>query len=341
MLFSLYTITIVISAFLFSWAGSHIALYLLSIAKVLDKPNERSNHEAPVPRGGGVAVIISALSFLFIAGAPANLLIITAGIAMISFLDDYKGVQISWRLLIQIMAVFLLFMPNGLVDQHFNGLIFQSFLSPMQDKLLAGFLLLGFMNLFNFMDGIDGITGAQTFSIGVSLFVLSFFAPHIKMIGLDGLVLASASVGFLLLNWHPAKLFLGDVGSVSLGFLLGFLLLSLAADGYWIAALLLPSYYLIDGGLTFIKRLLTGQKVWQAHSQHAYQKAVRAGFSHAWVVKRISLINSILAVLAIGSVLEPAISLYMLIGGYGLSFIFWLFLLTAKKPAQQTVLAPA
>ena len=343
MLFSLYTITIVFSAFIFSWMGSYLALYLLSATKIFDNPNERSNHKTPIPRGGGIAVIISAISFLFIAGAPTSLLLVTIGVAVISFLDDYKGVNIRWRLIIQTFAVLLLFMPNGVVDQHFDQLIFQGLLAPLADKLLAAILLIGFMNLFNFMDGIDGITGAQTISIGLGLFILSFFAQNsgVTMLGVDGLVLASAAAGFLLLNWQPAKLFLGDVGSVSIGLLLGFLLLNLAAEGYWVAALILPSYYLIDGGLTFAKRLLTGQKIWQAHSQHAYQKAVRNGHSHSWVVKRISIINAVLVLFAILSISIPTISIYILVASYLIGLALWRWLLKHKKPAKQTILAPA
>ena len=340
MLFLLYTLTIVASAFFFSAAGCYVARYLLTLNAVMDEPNERSNHQIPVPRGGGIAVILSAVSFLFMVATPPTLLIAALGIATISFLDDREGVSIKWRLLIQIMAVTLLFIPNGIVDIYFDGPIFQGLFSPMIDKFMAGFLLIGFMNLFNFMDGIDGITGAQTIAIGVGLFILSLFATGIKILGLEGLVLAAAAAGFLMLNWHPAKLFLGDVGSVALGFLLGFLLLQLAAIGYWQAALILPAYYLVDGGLTFLKRLLSGQKVWQAHSQHAYQKAVRAGYSHDWVVKRISFLNVALIILAILTTLENASSLYLTIGAYGLSFFIWLQLSRAKKPAKQTIISP-
>ncbi len=340
MLFVLYSITLVASAFLFSWIGSHLVRYALVSAELLDEPNERSNHEIPTPRGGGIAVMISIIGFLCVAGTPSTLLLAATGIAVISFMDDREGVDIKWRLLIQILAVLLLFLPNGLVDTLFDGLIFQGLLSPIADKLLAGFLLVGFMNLFNFMDGIDGIAGAETLSIGLGLFILSFFVSGIRVLGVEGLILASAIAGFLMLNWHPAKLFLGDVGSVALGFLLGFFLLQLAAEGYWAAALILPAYYLIDGGLTFLKRLLTGQKVWEAHSQHAYQKAVRGGYSHDWVVIRIASLNVALVVLAVFASIEAAYAPHITAIAYAISFIGWVILLNAKKPAEQTVLTP-
>ena len=306
----------------------------------MDEPNERSNHETPIPRGGGIAVVISAISFLYVAATPSSLLAATVGIAIASFLDDKQGIAIKWRLLVQVFAVTLLFIPNGVVDTHFEGLIFQGVLNPFSDKLFAGLLLLGFMNLFNFMDGIDGLSGAQAVAIGVGLFILSFAVSGIRIIGIEGVVIAAATAGFLMLNWHPAKLFLGDVGSVALGFLLGFLLLNLAASGHWLAAVILPAYYLIDGGFTFLKRLLTGQKVWQAHSQHAYQKAVRGGYPHDWVVIRISLLNIILITIALGTVLYPQDGIFLLSIAYGLTFVLWLWLLKAKKPAIQTIIPP-
>ncbi len=340
MLFSLYSVTIIVSAFAFSWIGCSVLRLVLASTNVMDEPNERSNHKQPIPRGGGIAVIISIISFLYVAATPTTLLVATLGIAIASFMDDKGGIAIRWRLLVQILAVTLLFIPNGVVDTHFDGLIFQGIFNPFSDKLFAGILLLGFMNLFNFMDGIDGITGAQTIAIGGGLCVLSMMTSGIRIIGLEGIVIAAAAAGFLMLNWHPAKLFLGDVGSVALGYLIGFLLLALAAKGHWAAAAILPAYYLIDGGLTFLKRLITAQKVWEAHSQHAYQKAVRGGYTHDWVVIRISLLNILLIALAAATMLYPQDTLILIGAAYVMAFGLWLLLLSAKKPATQTVIPP-
>lgn len=340
MIFSLYSITIIISAFAFSWLGCHLVRYLLTTANVLDEPNERSNHEIAVPRGGGIAVIASALSFLYVTATPTTVLIAALGIAIASFLDDKQGIEIKWRLAVQILAVTLLFLPNGVVDAHFEEPVFQGLFNPFSDKLFAGIFLLGFMNLFNFMDGIDGMSGAETIAIGVGLSLLSFAVSGVRIIGVEGIILASAMAGFLMLNWHPAKLFLGDVGSVALGFLIGFLLLNIAAKGYWAVALILPAYYLVDGGLTILKRLLKGKKIWEAHSEHAYQKAVRGGYSHDWVVTRVSYLNIALIALAIVSALVPQ-QAFILVGiAYLLTFGLYLWLLKAKKPAEQTILPP-
>ena len=340
MLFTLYSLTMVFSAFVFSWIGCHLLRLLFTSIQLMDEPNERSNHQKPVPRGGGIAVILSIVCFLYVAASPSTVLVATLGIAIASFLDDKGGIAIRWRLLVQISAVALLFIPNGVIDAQFDGLIFQGLLTPLHDKLAAGFLLLGFMNLFNFMDGIDGITGVQTLAIGGGLFILSLTTDGLQIIGIEGIIIAAAAAGFLLINWHPAKLFLGDVGSVALGFLLGFLLLNLAAEGHWIAALTLPAYYLLDGGLTFLKRLITGQKVWQAHSQHAYQKAVRGGYSHSWVVKRIFLLNVALICLAVTSLHWPLYGIFALSGAYILAFLTWFRFMVAQKPAVQTIIPP-
>jgi UDP-N-acetylmuramyl pentapeptide phosphotransferase/UDP-N-acetylglucosamine-1-phosphate transferase len=108
-------------------------------------------------------------------------------------------------------------------------------------------------------------------------------------------------LGFLYWNWDKAEVFLGDVGSIPLGYLLGWLLLATAAAGQWEAALILPLYYVADASLTLIRRLLRGKRIWRAHREHYYQRAVQRGLSHAAVVKRILACNVLLIVLAIGA----------------------------------------
>jgi UDP-N-acetylmuramyl pentapeptide phosphotransferase/UDP-N-acetylglucosamine-1-phosphate transferase len=112
-------------------------------------------------------------------------------------------------------------------------------------------------------------------------------------------LLVAAMLGFLVWNWAPAKLFLGDVGSMPIGYLLGWLLLSAAANGAWAAALILPLYYLADATITLIKRALRGAKIWQAHREHFYQRAVQGGASHARVAIQVLACNSVLVVMAL------------------------------------------
>jgi UDP-N-acetylmuramyl pentapeptide phosphotransferase/UDP-N-acetylglucosamine-1-phosphate transferase len=161
-----------------------------------------------------------------------------------------------------------------------------------------GLLWVWWLNLFNFMDGIDGIAGSEAAAIsgGVLLFAA---VGH----GLDppAALLAAgvlgAALGFLRFNWAPAQVFLGDVGSTVLGYLCGFLLLDLATRGHWRVALILPLYFLADATITLGRRLLRGERIWQAHREHFYQRAVRRGRSHPAVTDRVIAAGIVLVLL--------------------------------------------
>jgi UDP-N-acetylmuramyl pentapeptide phosphotransferase/UDP-N-acetylglucosamine-1-phosphate transferase len=163
-----------------------------------------------------------------------------------------------------------------------------------------------FINLYNFMDGIDGITSVETISIATGT-CLVMDAVGIDDTFVDALtmLLTGACLGFLALNWHPAKIFMGDVGSVPLGFLTGFALLTLAAHGHLISALILPLYYLADSGITITKRALRGEKIWQAHRQHFYQRAAAGLGRHDRVVYRIIAANLALILCALAAIPYP------------------------------------
>jgi UDP-N-acetylmuramyl pentapeptide phosphotransferase/UDP-N-acetylglucosamine-1-phosphate transferase len=216
------------------------------------------------------------------------------GLAAISWRDDRKSLPVAVRLVAQIAAVLL-----GLAALPQPALFFQGYLPPIADHLVAAIAWIWFINLYNFMDGIDGISGAETASIGIGL-VLVVMATGLAtpIVGL-GAALAGAACGFLLWNWTPARLFLGDVGSIPLGFLAGFALLYLAANGHIVAAMILPLYYLLDATLTLLRRLARGEPIWRAHRSHAYQIAA-AATSHPAVVLRIVGLNVFLIGLALG-----------------------------------------
>lgn len=272
---------------------------------VLDHPNRRSSHAAPVPRGGGIAVM-AAIVIGWIAYAltmPALLPVIglllaaAAGLAAISFLDDLFDLTATMRLLAQFLAVLL-----GMLVLADAGPVFQGLLPGWLDLLAAALLWLWFINLFNFMDGIDGLAGVQTVALALGLALVGAGAGIGAGTGANWqpplLMLAAAAAGFLWFNWQPARLFLGDVGSVPLGYLLGFLLLSAAAAGQWAAALILPAYYLADASITLARRVLRGEKFWHGHREHFYQQAVRRGFSHATVSTMVAGGNALLILLA-------------------------------------------
>ncbi|MBV9152819.1 MAG: hypothetical protein JO204_13685, partial [Alphaproteobacteria bacterium] len=154
---------------------------------------------------------------------------------------------------------------------------------------------LWFVNLFNFMDGIDGLAGVEAAAIGVGLLLFAAVGSEMDPgLAAAPAAIAAAALGFLVWNWAPARIFLGDVGSVPLGYLLGFLLLDQAARGHWEIALILPLYFLADATITLLRRLLRGERVWEAHRSHFYQRAVQRGFGHAAVVQRVVVANIVL-----------------------------------------------
>ncbi|MCH2273607.1 glycosyltransferase family 4 protein [Thalassospira sp.] len=279
-----------IGSMLLTWA---VLLYLRRKA-ILDMPNHRSSHAVPTPRGGGLAVtplLVFMVGAVFLWSGNADLpqwvmLAAAAALGMLSWFDDRHDLSPAIRFACQFVAVIVgVFAIDGPVLQ---GLV------PMWlDRILVVLAWVWFLNLFNFMDGIDGITGVEAGSIGLGIYILALLAPLPEFVDLGyiGLGVLSIMTGFLIWNWHPAKLFLGDVGSVPLGFVLGWLLLELAARGAWMPALILPSYYLLDATFTLIKRGLRGEKVWQAHREHFYQQATRRGMSHARVSALIALAN--------------------------------------------------
>jgi UDP-N-acetylmuramyl pentapeptide phosphotransferase/UDP-N-acetylglucosamine-1-phosphate transferase len=259
--------------------------------RVLDQPNERSSHTVPTPRGGGIAVIGAVLAVwigVTVSGSlPPMLLLVAAaafGLAAVSWLDDLRGLSPVGRLVAQLAAVAF---GMQVLPSH---TVFQGWLPPILDDAAVALLWLWFVNLFNFMDGIDGIAASEAAAIGLGL---ALIVPISATVWLAAAI-AAASVGFLVWNWAPARIFLGDVGSVPLGFVLGFLLLDAAARGAWLPALILPAYFLADSTLTLLRRLGRGERVWEAHREHFYQRAVQAGLGHATVVRRVILADLLL-----------------------------------------------
>ena len=284
-----------------SFIATRILLHYLRKYQILDMPNLRSNHKLPTPRGGGIAVVLTIIIGFIAAGIHhgvvvwqyAPVFIGAATLAVISWIDDCKPIRNLWRFLVQIGAVVL-----GMVVLFNDILVFQGLFPVWLDSLLAGFIWLWFINLYNFMDGIDGITGCETLFICFGVGAITLIAGLPKEYMFIAALVGGSTLGFLFWNWHPARIFMGDVGSVVLGYLLGWLLLALAGQGYWLEALIIPAYYLMDSTFTILQRLVRGEVIWEAHSQHFYQKAVRAGESHSSVVLKIAFTNVLLFALA-------------------------------------------
>lgn len=286
-----------VAAFVVSTGGTRLVLGWLRRRAVLDIPNERSSHSVPTPRGGGLAVtavLLAGWAGAFALMPPAVplaawvALAAATGLYALSFADDRLNLPRRWRLLAHVVAVVaaLAALPGDL-------LVFQGWLPVVLDRVVAALCWVWFVNLYNFMDGIDGITGVETAGIGAGIAavgVVAVAAPALPFTAM-GVAAVGAAAGFLVFNWHPAKLFLGDVGSIPLGYLLGFALLVLGAQGHLAAALILPAYHVADASLTILRRVVVERHpIGQAHREHFYQRAVhRAGLTHAQVSARIAL----------------------------------------------------
>jgi len=285
------------------WLAVGRVLAWLHHRVILDEPNERSSHAVAVPRGGGIGVmagLLPALAVLWISAGPGawstyGVLAAALLLALISWRDDRHTLGAAPRLVAHVAAaaVAALALPDG-------ALVLQGLLPLWADRLVAGLVLVYFLNIFNFMDGIDGITGVETLAIGLGAALLAWLGTT-AVAPAEGLILAAVALAWLVWNWHPARLFLGDVGSVPLGFLIGWLLLRLAADGAWIASLALPAYYLADATLTLARRTLRGDKPWEAHREHAYQRATQRGLGHHRVSLWIAACNAGLIALALAA----------------------------------------
>ncbi|MBB4286216.1 MraY family glycosyltransferase [Roseospira goensis] len=273
---------------------------------LLDHPNARSSHSVPTPRGGGLAVLGVALPLLAWdaatrppdaagGGIPWVLVAGTLGLAAVSWWDDLRHLPARVRLVAHLAAC-----TGALLVLPLPGPVFQGWLPPGLDLLAAAVAWAWFVNLFNFMDGIDGLSGVEVVSLGVALALLAAVAGLAVPMG-AALILAGAMAGFLVWNWHPARIFLGDVGSVPLGYLLGGLLVMLAGQGAWAPALIAPAYYWADATLTLLARLVRRRPLMEAHREHAYQRAVQAGLSHARVSLVIAAVNAALVGLALAS----------------------------------------
>ena len=304
---------IALFAFVVTLAAGALATYTVLLwlrrRAILDHPNERSSHSVPTPRGGGLALIPVVLVVWAILGAlgkaPSGLWIaIAVGFALmiVSAIDDRIGLPAAVRLLAHVAAAVV-----GVAALPSDAPVLQGLVPLPVDRVIAVLAWVWFVNLYNFMDGIDGITGVETAAIGLGIALLAFVhaTPDLAVAA----TLGAAGLGFLIWNWHPARIFMGDAGSVPFGFLLGWLLLAMAARGAWAAALILPGYYLADATITLVVRLLSGERVWQAHRRHFYQRALRGGGSHAAVAWRIAVADLLLIVLAFASLDRPWIAL--------------------------------
>jgi UDP-N-acetylmuramyl pentapeptide phosphotransferase/UDP-N-acetylglucosamine-1-phosphate transferase len=314
-------------------AGLIVLLQPLLLRYALARPSIRSSHRTPTPQGAGIAVISATIITVFGAdilvrypvGNPLQLAIVlacAAGLAMVGATDDIHPLEVTPRLLMQSLAIIIVLalLPSSLriIDA----------LSWWIERALLFVALLWFINLVNFMDGIDWMTVAEVLPItgALALFGLLGNLPA------DGttvaIALCGAMIGFAPFNRPVARLFLGDVGSLPIGLLLGWLLILLAGTGHLAAAILLPLYYLADATITLLRRLVNGEPVMQAHRSHFYQRAMDRGFSVYQIVGRVFGLNIMLVGLAASTFVTSSPTLHVLAlaaGGVCVATTLWHF----------------
>lgn len=270
-------------SFAATWAWQHWARR----RGVLDQPEERRLHAEATPRGGGIGIALALLLVVLAQGVPAWAfvpgLLLVAGIGLV---DDLRPLPAWAKALGQALGAAPLAWALPLEPD---------WLGPLAGAALAWLLIVALVNIWNFMDGSNGLAGSQALLFGLSLAALAE-GPARWL----GLVLAAACAGFLPLNFPRARVFLGDVGSHALGFAVaaGVLMAGQGGVPFWLA--LLPAcVFLVDAGLTLLARLRRGERFWEAHREHLYQRAIAAGLGHAPVCLGYGLVSAGLGLAAV------------------------------------------
>ncbi|UOB25596.1 glycosyltransferase family 4 protein [Pseudomonas orientalis] len=271
--------------------------YALS-RSIIDIPNARSSHSVPTPRGGGVAIVLAFLAVLPLVGwldLVAWPSLVAAGgagvmVAVLGFMDDHGHIAARWRLAGHFSAAaWALFWINGLAPLNLFGWTLDL---GVVGNVLAAFYIVWMLNLYNFMDGIDGIASVEAICACLGACLLYALGGYPQMIWLP-LLLAAAVGAFLVWNFPPARIFMGDAGSGFLGITLAFFSLQAAwvkSDFFW-AWLILLGVFVVDATCTLVRRLVRGDKVYEAHRSHAYQFASRKYGKHLPVTLAVAVIN--------------------------------------------------
>ncbi len=256
-------------------------------ALVLDIPNDRSLHDRPIPRTGGVGLMLAVgLILLFLGAEPEGIYLPAVLLAALFFLDDVRGLPVAARFAAQFAAAIFFLASTG-----------------PYSLLLLPFLVLGIVwsiNLYNFMDGSNGLAGGMAV-IGFTAYALAAAAAGDTQLALSGATVAGAAAGFLIWNFDPARIFMGDAGSIPLGFLaatIGVLGWQRGLWPFWFP-LLVFAVFVVDSGLTLAKRVIHRENPLQAHRSHYYQRLIRMGWSHRHVALNAYVVMAATAITAL------------------------------------------
>ncbi|MEH2486965.1 MraY family glycosyltransferase [Bradyrhizobium sp. AZCC 2230] len=290
----------------------------------LARPTARSSHHSPTPQGAGIAVITATLIVALAWGTwanvaiPSTLVLATIVIALVGFADDMVSLPVLMRLVPQAACVGAVVLTAPVYARIVPAL---PLVLERSLILLAG---VWFVNLVNFMDGLDLMTVAEVVPVTAALLLLGWLGDLPSPALLIATALCGAVLGFAPFNKPVAKVFLGDVGSLPIGLLLGWCLLELAWHGQPVAALLLPAYYLADSTITLFLRIVRREQFWSAHRTHFYQRATDNGFTVRRVVGEVFALNFMLGMLALGTISAGSAtvtSLALLGGAIAIGFV--------------------
>ncbi len=291
--------------------------------QLLDVPNERSLHTVPTSSGGGVAIVaISSIGFFLLAwwgvldySLAAVLVVGGLAVAGIGLADDRKGVSRLLRLIVHIgAAVWAVYLLDGTPALQIGSRLVElsGFWYPVS---VVG--IVWTLNLFNFMDGIDGIAASEAIFVALAGALLAFPMAVAAGVSVAAAVLAGSCLGFLVWNWPPAKIFMGDVGSGYLGYVLAVLALSAAVDNpvALLVWLVLGGVFFVDATATLVRRLARGERIYRPHRTHAYQWLARRWHSHRRVTAVVIAVNLVgLLPLAIWCTMQPDRAAYIVAG---------------------------
>jgi UDP-N-acetylmuramyl pentapeptide phosphotransferase/UDP-N-acetylglucosamine-1-phosphate transferase len=298
-------VLIFVASFLLTYFGVAIFRRWSLRREILDIPNERSSHSQPTPRGGGLVIVLVCLTvYLFYAVLISHnfswgYFFGAVLVALVSWFDDLGSVSTALRFLVHGIAAALVISNLGAWQTLYFPVAGESSLG-IGGTLLAFLWIVWLTNAYNFMDGIDGIASAQAITAGLGWCIIGWILRN-EFLEIYGGVIAFSSLGFLIHNWQPARIFMGDVGSAFLGFTFAafpFLTKSefgSPAQSYlpWLGVLMVAPF-VVDTMLTFLRRAFRGEKVWEAHREHFYQRLVQRGYSHAFVTCAYALVSSVI-----------------------------------------------
>lgn len=280
----------------------------------IDQPNHRSLHQVAVPRSGGIGILAGIVLGFTVVMPPVAFWIAVGGLAGVSLFDDFRPLPARLRFLTQLVAAGLV--TWALVPAEWG----------LAGQVVSVLFMIWMTNLYNFMDGSNGLAGGMAV-FGFAAYALAASLAGQLHLAIWSACIAAAAVGFLVFNFDPARIFMGDVGSVPLGFLAAALGLQGMQQGAWPAwfPLLVFSMFIVDATVTLLRRGARGEKVWLAHREHYYQRLIQSGWSHRRLAIAAYVVMSVTAGSACMLIFASPTAQLLVIGFWGMAYalVMW------------------